>query len=486
MAAAAAGLAGGPALRHIDLLGLAGGLHGDLVGSPFRLALLDGLGRRRSRGERETGERRGGERGNDSDPHFSISLFRRLFLPRRATSHAADEQTMNVNCDEWGPPTDQSSISRPRLRDARPSARARTAVPLHRLPDVFLELQNLGVGEAGEDIALIVGCDLLGRSELRIRRNEGRDLAVLGAADPDALLEARIGLLVGLRIRHVEHVVLVDEDRARPAELLPFGEQAAVQIENLDAAVDAVGDEQPVLRIDRHLVRRVELAGSAAVLAPGLDEFPLLVEFHDAVVGDLLVDLAVTVGHEDVAVGSDEHVGGRVELILGVAGHARLAERHQHLAVGRELDDVMALAVAGAAVGDPHGAGLVHGKSVRPIHLAAAEVHQQLAGRIEFHDRIEVGALAGVGAAALVHPDALAVRVDGDADRRAQFTARGQLRSPAVHVIGIGRRIGIGGLRIGAPSGGGDRRDGGQSQHGSKSRGIKSSRITHGLSSLAC
>src|SRR5260370_18967682 len=180
-------------------------------------------------------------------------------------------------------------------------APARTASPPASILDVLLELPNLGVGEAGEDIALIVGRDLLGRSELRIRRNEGRDLAVLGAADADALLEARIGLLVGLRIRHIEHVVLVDEDGARPAELLPFGEQPPVQVENLDAAVDAVGDEQPVLRIDRHLVRRVELAGSGAVLAPGLDEFSVLAELPDAVIAYLLVSLAVAVGPEEFA-----------------------------------------------------------------------------------------------------------------------------------------------------------------------------------------
>src|ERR1700730_12347509 len=161
----------------------------------------------------------------------------------------------------------------PNAQAPRPPAVTVRAAMYHlSVLDVLLELQNLGVREAGEYIALIVGCDLLGRSELRVRRNEGRDLAVLGAADPDAHLEARIGLLVGLRIRHVEHVVLVDEDRARPAELLPFGDEPPVQIKSLDAAVDAIGDEQPVLRIDRHLVRRIELPGSGAVLAPGLDE----------------------------------------------------------------------------------------------------------------------------------------------------------------------------------------------------------------------
>jgi hypothetical protein len=65
--------------------------------------------------------------------------------------------------------------------------------------DVLLDLQNPGVGEAGEDIALIVGCDLLGRSELRVRRNYGRNLAVLGAADPDAAWPSWPGVRVDCR-----------------------------------------------------------------------------------------------------------------------------------------------------------------------------------------------------------------------------------------------------------------------------------------------
>src|SRR6516165_11079121 len=95
--------------------------------------------------------------------------------------------------------------------------------------DVLLELQDLHIGEAGEDVALVVDRHFLGGAKLRVLRDEGRDLAVLGAADADALLEARIGLLVGLRVGDIEHVVLVDPHRARAPELLPFGEQPAVE-----------------------------------------------------------------------------------------------------------------------------------------------------------------------------------------------------------------------------------------------------------------
>src|SRR5438874_10674604 len=74
-------------------------------------------------------------------------------------------------------------------------------------------------GPAAIDIAGIVEADSFGRIGYR---NEGRHLAVLGAADADAGLEAWIAGLVRLIVRNVQHVVLVDADVARPAELLPF------------------------------------------------------------------------------------------------------------------------------------------------------------------------------------------------------------------------------------------------------------------------
>jgi hypothetical protein len=52
-------------------------------------------------------------------------------------------------------------------------------------------------------------------------------------------------ILVRLIVRHVDHVVRVDGDVARPAELLPFSDELSVRIEDLDAAVAAVGDENP-------------------------------------------------------------------------------------------------------------------------------------------------------------------------------------------------------------------------------------------------
>ena len=71
----------------------------------------------------------------------------------------------------------------------------------------------------------------------------------------------------------------------------------------------------------------------------------------------------------------------------GVSG---LAERHQHLAVGAELEHLVAFAVAAEAVGHPHVAVAVDVQAVREQQQAGAEALQQLAGRIEFEDRVEV------------------------------------------------------------------------------------------------
>ena len=72
------------------------------------------------------------------------------------------------------------------------------------------------------------------------------------------------------------HVVPVDVDAARPAELLPLIEELAVLVEDLDAVVLAVADEQPPLRIDRERVRHVELARRRPFLPQVLMNLPSL------------------------------------------------------------------------------------------------------------------------------------------------------------------------------------------------------------------
>src|SRR5262249_59822453 len=124
-------------------------------------------------------------------------------------------------------------------------------------------------GPASIDVPRVVHADAFRRAGLDRRlRYEGGDLAVLDAPDANALLEARIVARGRLRIGDENHVVLVDGNVARSPELLPFGNELAVWLENLEPVVGAVGDVDASHRIESDAVRRVEFARPLAVLAP--------------------------------------------------------------------------------------------------------------------------------------------------------------------------------------------------------------------------
>src|SRR5262249_33173602 len=208
------------------------------------------------------------------------------------------------------------------------------------------------------------------------------------------------------------------------AELPPFGEKFSVLVEDLDAVVRAVSDEQLPARIHGESMGHVELALSLARFAPGLDEFSVLGELHDARVRLL----SVSVSDEDVAIGRDHDVGRPIEGVRPVARDAGLAQRHQHLSIGAELDDRVALAVVASAVGHPDVAIPVREQAVWPIDHAAAEARHPLAGGVELMDRRDTRALASLCAAAIVDPDAGAISIDVDSDRLPPHAAFGKLR----------------------------------------------------------
>src|SRR5437899_2804712 len=97
------------------------------------------------------------------------------------------------------------------------------------------------VGIAAVDIAGVIDGNGLEPVDLHGLKNEGRNLAILHAADPDARLVGRIGL-VGRIVRYVEDVILVDEQAARPTELLPLEQKLSILIKGLNAVVRAVGE----------------------------------------------------------------------------------------------------------------------------------------------------------------------------------------------------------------------------------------------------
>ncbi len=261
--------------------------------------------------------------------------------------------------------------------------------------------------------------------------DQRRDAAVFGAADPDSALEARVELGVRLVVGDVQDIVAVDEKAARAAELLPFFEEVAVLVEDLDAAVGAVADEQPSFGIHGEGVGLVEFAGGGAFLPPGLDERPVLREFHDARIGIA----AVPVGDENVAVRRGDDIRGPVEGVGAVPGDPGLAQGEQHLALGAELDDLVAFAFLAVGVGDPDVAGPVDVNAVGKGEHPGTEALEIPAGRAEPDERRERRADAGVRAAALEHPD-VAAAIDVDRAGLPPFPAVGQFR-PAVLAVGI-------------------------------------------------
>src|SRR5262249_30466652 len=98
-------------------------------------------------------------------------------------------------------------------------------------------------------------------------------------------------------------------------------------------------------------------------------------------------------------------------------------ERHQDLAVGAELEDRVAFAVAARLIGRPDIALPVDMEAMRAIDQAGAEARNELAVLVELHDRIESRIDAVVAGAAVVRPDALAIGIDLNADGRAPLAS---------------------------------------------------------------
>src|SRR5580700_7842935 len=141
------------------------------------------------------------------------------------------------------------------------------------IPHVFH--QPLGADLRAEDVALGVRRHAFGRTGagglVDGVGNEGGDRSVGRLADANAPLPAVVilGNGFGFRIGDVDDVVLVDIDAAGTTELRPLVDVFAVLVEDLDAVVVAVPDEQASARIHGERVRGVELAGRTAFVHPG-------------------------------------------------------------------------------------------------------------------------------------------------------------------------------------------------------------------------
>lgn len=111
--------------------------------------------------------------------------------------------------------------------------------------------------------------------------NPVEHLAVLHGADTNAPQPTRVRRhAVGFRVGNVDESV-ADIDAARPAELLPLGDEAVVLVEDLNAHVAAVGDKEASFAIHLEVVRQPEFARAGAELAERLDISAVLGELRE-------------------------------------------------------------------------------------------------------------------------------------------------------------------------------------------------------------
>jgi len=267
-----------------------------------------------------------------------------------------------------------------------------------------------------------------GRVGIRILIGNHRDdLAVLSAADPDTALEAGISRCVRFRIDHIHRVVFRDHNPAGTAPLFPFRDVLSILIEDLNAVVVAVVDEDAALGIHCDGVRYIEFSGAGAFLSPFLDEGAVLRELNDASVGIS----TVPVGHEDVAIGSYQNRGRSVEGVGRGSGDTGFPQSHQDFALRSELENLVAFPVFDPAVAYPDVAIAVDEEAVGLYKHAGSPAGQELSGRVEFeHRRI----------AAMEDPH-IVMRIDLDGNYLAKLNSVWQLRP--IHYLFVGIRLGI-------------------------------------------
>ncbi len=163
----------------------------------------------------------------------------------------------------------------------------------------------------------------------------------------------------------------------------------------------------------------------------------------------------VSVGHENGAVRRDHDGIGLMERIRPAAGNPRPPQGPQQPPGAVEFQDVIADAMPDVAVGDPDVVLRIDEEAVREKQFARAEGLHVAPMLVEFHDGIDVAALAAVGAAAFGNPD-VALVVDRHRAGGAHVAALREAEEVIVPLVRIGQRGGpavrrLGTERVGRP-----------------------------------
>ena len=278
-------------------------------------------------------------------------------------------------------------IHRPAVKGKFRAWRESSALPLRPgpLPDELLDPFAHDV--AGVEVSLRVGGHrvepvALARLFLAVLPDRhGPDLADAAVGrkpHEDLVLGGRVAAVLVPRLRRgaadPDFILRRDPQAPRHDDAAPLVEILPLLVEQLDPPAVAVGHVEDAAGINDDLVRQAELARPAAVLAPCLDELAPRIEVDHAAI-------AVSVGDEDVALGSDRHIRGRVEMRAVLARRARRAEHEQQLTLGRELFHHV-----GDVIGDPDVSLAVEPHAVNPSELALPPTVEQFAfGGIDLH-----------------------------------------------------------------------------------------------------
>ena len=99
----------------------------------------------------------------------------------------------------------------------------------------------------------------------------------------------------------------------------------------------------------------------------------------------------MAVGDEESPLGAIDDVGRLIEESRARPADAGFAERHQHLAVGAELEDLVALAVVAARIGDPQVAVAIDGAPCGKMNIPSPQLASSLPVALYFR----IGASCG-------------------------------------------------------------------------------------------
>src|SRR5262245_8828824 len=191
----------------------------------------------------------------------------------------------------------------------------------------------------------------------------------------------------------------------------------------------AVGDDQPFLGVELDRVRCSELPWPRSGLADDPQELAVAVKHRDAPDKIRILDVGMALRHVNIAVAwVRDDVVGLGQPIRRISLHARFAQRHQHLAIGTELDDNAAFLVftrkldaffgcRNASVGHPHVSMSIDVDAVWPDEHTTAKAPDLLPGLVEEMDRVCLSAETAWSnscRASVRCPNGLAVAVDGD------------------------------------------------------------------------